>query len=442
MRATKKSLTALSALLVLCVALFLALRFAGREAPEPEGESRYYFTNYAAPEALAAVSVENEEGSVVLARTGEGYRALCDAPVPGDGEKIANFFARVCRLPLRRLVEGASASDGQYGLTEPRATVVIQDAAQGGAMFLLGGEVPGGEGVYTCLAGDERVFVMESDYARPFLSGAEQFLDLTLYPSLEGEAVGDLKAVEVRRDGETAYRLRQISAGEGGTAYYALEAPWKLLLGAEPVKSALLTPLRELEGIRVLEGDPADYGLTEASDCVRLTYGDGSTVTVLAAPREGEHTAVTAAGSGVALLVPTSALSFLDAAAEDVMGRVLLRLNIHDVESLTVNGRVYEISGGAGDLEVTRDGEPCDAAQFQNTVFSALNRMSVGGPLEGDAAAGETLLDLRVRTRVEGEEISLVFRRMDGRRCAVEINGQTAVWCDLAAAGALLDAAD
>ena len=146
MRATKKSLTALSALLVLCVALFLALRFAGREAPEPEGESRYYFTNYAAPEALAAVSVENEEGSVVLARTGEGYRALCDAPVPGDGEKIANFFARVCRLPLRRLVEGASASDGQYGLTEPRATVVIQDAAQGGAMFLLG-EVPGGEGV-------------------------------------------------------------------------------------------------------------------------------------------------------------------------------------------------------------------------------------------------------------------------------------------------------
>ena len=420
MRATKKSLTALSALLVLCVALFLALRFAGREAPEPEGESRYYFTNYAAPEALAAVSVENEEGSVVLARTGEGYRALCDAPVPGDGEKIANFFARVCRLPLRRLVEGA----------------------QGGAMFLLGGEVPGGEGVYTCLAGDERVFVMESDYARPFLSGAEQFLDLTLYPSLEGEAVGDLKAVEVRRDGETAYRLRQISAGEGSTAYYALEAPWKLLLGAEPVKSALLTPLRELEGIRVLEGDPADYGLTEASDCVRLTYGDGSAVTVLVGPREGEHTAVTAEGSGLVMQVPTAGLSFMDAAAEEIMGRVLLRLNIHDVESLTVNGRVYEISGGAGDLEVTRDGEPCDAAQFQNTVFSALNRMSVGGPLEGDTAAGETLLDLRVWTRVEGEEISLVFRRMDGRRCAVEINGQTAVWCDLAAAGALLDAAD
>ena len=86
---------------------------------------------------------------------------LSDAPAQGDEEEIADFFAWLCRLPLRSLVEDASASDGQYGLTEPQATVLIQDGGQGGVMFLLGGEVPGGGGVYTCLAGDERVFVMD-----------------------------------------------------------------------------------------------------------------------------------------------------------------------------------------------------------------------------------------------------------------------------------------
>ena len=42
MRATKKSLILLSGLLCLCIALFLALRFAGREPPET-AESTYYF---------------------------------------------------------------------------------------------------------------------------------------------------------------------------------------------------------------------------------------------------------------------------------------------------------------------------------------------------------------------------------------------------------------
>ena len=139
-----------------------------------------------------------------------------------------------------------------------------------------------------------------------------------------------------RRGGETAYRLRQVAAGEGGTAYFALEEPWGLLLGAEPVKDALLTPLRQLEGVRALEGDPESYGLTEESDALCLTYGDGSTVTVLVGPREGEHTAVTAAGSGLVMQVPTAGLSFMDAAAEEIMGRVLLRLNIHDVKALKI----------------------------------------------------------------------------------------------------------
>lgn len=439
MKATGKKLALLSGALAACILLLLVLLTADGEPPDAAGD-RYYFTNYPSAEALVMVSVENAGGSIVLTRTDGAYRALSGRPVPGDEEEIADFFQRVCHLPLRRMVEGAQASDSQYGLTEPRAAVLIQDAAQGGAMFLLGEGVPGGEGVYACLAGDERVFVMADAYAELFLGRTERFLNLTLFPSLEGEALADLEEIEVSREGTTAFRLRQ-AAASGGTVYFALEEPWRLLLGTEPVKSSLLTPLEQLEGIRVLEGDPAaDYGLTEESDSLRLAFRDGSSVTVLVGPREGESVPVTAAGSGMAFLVPAARLTFMDAEAEDIMGRVLLRLNLHDVKTLSLGGHTYEIGNAAGEPRVTRDGAPWDAAAFQNTVFSALNRISVGGPWE--EADGPELLRLRIVSGVAEEVTDLVFRRLDGRRCAVEINGQGAVWCDLAAVSALLDAAD
>lgn len=439
MRPTGKRLALLGCVLAACAVLFLALVLTGREPPA-ETEAGYYFTNYPSAESVAVVSVENTGGSVVLARTNGTLRALSDYPVPGDEAAIAAFFQEVCRLPLRRMVEGAQASDGQYGLTEPRATVLIQDTAQGGAMFLLGDEVPGGEGVYACLAGDERVFVMSSAGAALFLDPVERFLDLSLFPSLEGDRLADLTEIEVFRDGEAVYRLRQ-AAASGGTVYFTLEEPWRLLLGAEPVKNALLTPLRQLEGIRVLEGDPtSDWGLTAESDRFRLRFRDGTSVTVLAGPREGDTVPVTAEGSGVALLVPAAGLSFLDAEAEDIMGRVLLRLNIHDVRRVTLGGHTYEIETSAGEPRITRDGESWDASGFQNTVFSALNHISIGGPWRD--AAGAELLRLHIDSSVAEETLDLVFRQLDGRRCAVEINGQTAVWCDLAAVSALLDAAD
>ena len=90
----------------------------------------------------------------------------------------------------------------------------------------------------------------------------------------------------------------------------------------------------------------------------------------------------------------------------------------------------------AGQLRVTRDGADYDAAAFQSAVFPALNHISIGGVYDG--AAGEELLRLHIDSSVGEEEISLSFRRLDGRRCAVEINGQMALWCDLSAVSALL----
>ena len=159
-------------------------------------------------------------------------------------------------------------------------------------------------------------------------------------------------------------------------------------------------------------------------------------ITVLVGPRSGEYTLAAVEGGGVTLSVPTARLAFMDLTAEEVMGRALLKLNVNDISTLALNGHVYGIERSAGQLRVTRDGADYDAAAFQSAVFPALNHISIGGVYDG--AAGEELLRLHIDSSVGEEEISLSFRRLDGRRCAVEINGQMALWCDLSAVSALL----
>ena len=442
MRARGRTLALLAGAVALCTAGTLALVLTDRDQPEQEQAATYYYTNYASPAELITASVENDSGSVVLAQAGEDRYAVGDIKAPADADEVSDFFDQADLLPLERMVEGASASDSQYGLTQPRATVVLQDVRDGGVMFRLGSDAPGGEGIYTCLSGDERVFIMSDGYAEPFLQNVQRFFDLTLYPSLEGEGAASLRGVQVRRDGRSVYSLRRTAVSDtGATVWFSLTEPWRMLIGADPVKSALLTPLRQLEGLSVLEGGPEDYGLSPEGDSFTLTYDDGSAVTVLVGPRQGDTVPVAAADGDMVLLVPAASLAFMDMDAADVLGGRLLALNITDIETLTLGSHVFRIEGGAGAVSVTRDGESVDADGFQNTLFTALGRISIGGELTAGAPTEDEALHIRIGTRL-GEDIDLSFCQTEGRRYAVTVNGQLAVWCDRAAVSALLEAAD
>ena len=148
MRATKKTLFGLIAALAACIAATLLLTFAGRSEAAADRAPTYYFTNYAAPEELLLASLENDTGSVVLAAANGIYYAAGDVQLAADSEEVKNFFDTIYRLPMKRLLEGANASDPQYGLVEPRAEVLLQDTNQDGVLFRVGSATPDGEGYY------------------------------------------------------------------------------------------------------------------------------------------------------------------------------------------------------------------------------------------------------------------------------------------------------
>lgn len=177
MRVTKRSLAILSVVLVCCIAATLLLCFAGREKEEETQAATYFFAKYDSADSLMAASIENASGSVTIATEDGTCYIAGDYDQNPNAQAMKDFFARAYRLPLECLLDGASSTEDQYGLITPQATVMLQDVNHGGLVFKIGSQTFDEKGWYTCLSGDDRVFIMADEYAELFLMDVKQFYD-------------------------------------------------------------------------------------------------------------------------------------------------------------------------------------------------------------------------------------------------------------------------
>ncbi len=445
MKVTKKSLLILSGALIGCILLTILITFAGRETVETEEqEATYFFANYASADSLMAASVENESGTAVFAMINGQFLVSTEYDVGANASNIYSFFNSVYRLPLDQLLEDASAQDEQYGLTNPQATVMIEDVDEDGFIFLIGAETPGGDGYYTCLSGDERVFIMSDTYAELFLKDVDQFYDLSLFPSLSDGGIGNLSSIEVSAAGDTVYKLEQVSyQAESDLAYFALTVPGRILLGSSQFDNQVQASLEAFSGTNLITetDDLSAYGFSDDSRKLTLTYEDGSEYSVLIGNEENGVVYVMSEETGTVVTVPVSEAEFIEESAADVLGSKLISLNINTITEIRINDTLFELSGSGSDFAVTRNGSDIDMTEFQNTVYSALSSISVQGELTEDTASGEPILTLEIQTNIEDETISLAFYALDSRRCAIAVDGNTAFWCNTVVVDALLSAA-
>lgn len=435
MKVTKAKLAVLAGVFVCCVAATLLLTFAGRGGEETQEEATYFYTNYSGAEALMAASIENATGEVVIAAVGDTAYISGDYDAQADGAEIQSFFEKVFRLPLQGLVEGASASDEQYGLTQPQAEVMLEDVNQEGLIFQIGKETPDGEGYYTCLSGDDRVFQMSKEYAQIFLDDVGRFYDLSLLPALDTQ---HLRTIAVRQGESVTYQLQQVAASENGTVlYYALTAPFRLLIGTEQLNEAILTPLSRLSGVKMLSKteDLSQYGLDDSAPVLTLTYDDGTTVTLRIGREEDNVTYVLSQESGMAVAVPSDSVSFASGSVQDIVGENLLSLNLNVVSAVSVNGTRYTVQEQG--VQVSGS-EEMSTEEFQKNVLEPLNGISLQGNYSGGDTLGDLLLEISVETNLNDETMSLQFYQLAGRRCAIYVDGQPAFWCSQTPVDALL----
>ncbi len=446
MKVTWKRIAALSAAFVGCIILTLILCFAGTGSDaEEEQEATYFFANYGSAESLMAASVENESGSAVFAMVNGQFLVSTEEDIGANAAGIYSFFNSAYRLPLERLLEDASAEDAQYGLTDPKARITVQDVDGDGFIFLIGAQTPAGEGYYTCLSGDDRVFIMSTVYAEKFLGDVNQYYDLSLFPALGDGGIGDLASVEVSERGETVYRLEKVSyLKESDLAYFALTDPGRLLMGASQFDNEIQASLEALYGTDLITEveDPEEYGITESSRRMTLTYDDGSEYSVLIGKEENGSVYVMKEGSGAVYAVPASETGFISGSAADLFDSGLISLNLASMTEIRINDAAYEISGSSADLTITKNGQAVDTSEFQNTVYEAVKNLDVQGELSDEKVTGSPILTIEIDTSIEGEHLSLSFYELDSRRCAVFLGEDAVFWCNKGIVNELISAAE
>ncbi len=446
MKATKKTLFGLISALLVCIAVTLLLTFAGRNEAAADQDPTYYFTSYASPENVVLANLENSTGSVVLAFAKGTYYAAGDLQRDADAGAIANFFNTVYQLPMKRLIDGADASDPQYGLTAPQAEILLQDAAQNGILFRVGNATPDGEGYYACLSGDTRVFVMERTYAQVLLDNIDRFFDLSLYPSLDGERIGALRSLSVQRNGVLAYEVHaSTDYKDSSSVILSMAAPYALILGINQARNEILTPLRALTGVDVITqpDELSSYALSDRSNCFTLSYQDGTSAVIRVGKQVGTETYVLCEDSGLVMLVPTANLSFFYDTALQVVGENLIEVSMGNLTSLQIGTDIYRVSGTAPALVVTRNGAEQSLEEFQNGVYAAVNRISLQGEWNGPKEGGPLLeMKLQLGQMDEALQMTYAFFPLEGRRCGITVNGQPAFLCSLTAVQQLIDAAN
>ena len=149
---------------------------------------------------MFALEITNVSGDITLASVDGEYLAIGDYELTADKKNAEFFFRLASQVPLEKKLEDASAADPQYGLTESSAEVLIIDQNQNPKCFEIGTPTPDGSGYYSCLYGDDTVYVLGSDFAECFLDDVTKFYDLSFYPELSGEVFKSLESVEIIND--------------------------------------------------------------------------------------------------------------------------------------------------------------------------------------------------------------------------------------------------
>ena len=426
MRTTERKLLALTAAFGVCVLAACLLTFAGRGGVDEEQAYTYYFTNYPSADSLQLASVENASGSAILAAINGTYYAEGVENLPADRDAVQAFFGMMYRLPMKRLLDGADSTDHQFGLIDPQAEVLLQDTTQNGVLILVGSATPDGDGYYTCLSGDPRVFVMDFAYGQMLLSDVSGFFDMRLYPSVESDSGDALQALRVQREGLSAYEVSFTHTDN--TMIASIDSPYQFTLDAVQARNAILTPLRQLKGVSAVScgEDLSPYGLADDRNSFTLTYDGGTSVVIRVGRQEGNETYVLREDTGTVLRVPTANLSFFYASALQVAGQNLLTVSAGDLQTLQIGSHQFVLSGTPPQLTVLRDGEELPLEQFQNEVLTALNRISIQGEWNG-AGQGSLLLTMRVQTRYGSADYT--FYDLEGRQCGVAINGNPTFLC-------------
>ncbi len=432
MRQLKKRMLALGLLTVVCFAATALLRFWHPERVQ-EKQEIYMLTSYQDYRQVVVARIVQKGQELTLGNVnGETLLVGGEEKIPANQPEILKFFQSIYALPLEeRLVEAFSGDLAEYGLDEPSTVVTLADINDGGVSFSLGNQTPDQKHYYCSVEGSGDIYLMDAERAGLFLKPLERFYDLSLYPSLAGEALLELDQVELLTNGELCWQLCREESKETEGGAFALTEPASLRVSQEHLEQTLLLELQELQGSSLVETEATDlslYGLDNPRWELGLQIA-GVDYRVLFGHDSQDGVYAMTSGQGMVISVKRERLGFLEYGYPEICGSRIMDYNIHQVAALSLESAQAsfrceiaveegEVHARLGDRELPEEGFLA--------LFERLNLLSMGGACGEEA--GELLFTLRYELAGGGTQV-YEFYDLGDRQCAVAVNGKVLFWC-------------
>lgn len=340
-----KTLLIIAALFIAVVSFYVVFEkvYLPRKEKGKEKENKVFTL---VREDLDLIKIDTEDSTIILVKEKDTEHWAMTAPVETEADpgEVESFIASALDTEIGRKLGTKSEleeSMGDYGLADPKLTVVLGSGDSSEAL-LIGNVAPSGGEVYAMRKGDDQVFLID-DYAMEDLNKDTTTLrDKTLVAF----SPDDIVSLSISRGGTTVMVKKQADGS------WLITEPFEFAADEEQIIDILDFVAEEgAVGFAPVDASPAEHGLDPAAITLLLVDNDGATSRLFIGKPAGDGNYwAMREGRPSIFMVPENVKNKLTVSADFIMNRSLFALSAPDVTSI-------EVMAPDGAISIVRDGD-------------------------------------------------------------------------------------
>ena len=340
-----KTLLIIAALFALVVSFYVVFEkvYLPKKEKGKERENKVFTLTR---EDLDLIKIDTEHSTIILVKEKDKDRWVMTAPVETEADpgEVESFIALALDTEIgRKLGTKSELKDslGDYGLADPKLTVVLGSGDSSEAL-LIGNVAPSGGEVYAMRKGDDQVFLID-EYAMEDLNKDTTTLrDKTLVAF----SPDDIVSLSVSREGTTVTVKKQADGS------WLITEPFEFAADEEQIIDILDFVAEEgAVGFAPVDASPAEHGLDPAAITLLLVDKDGATSRLFIGKSAGDGNYwAMREGRPSIFMVPENVKNKLTVSADFIMNRSLFAMSVPDVTSI-------KVTGPDGAISIVRDGD-------------------------------------------------------------------------------------
>lgn len=250
---------------------------------------------------------------------------------------------------------------GEYGFDEPRATVTVTYDDNTTAIIIVGDDAPQSAGTYIKFGDGDAVYVVDADYATPFLYSLTDLFSLTINDSASDDDDSQASSIELSGSNFSDTIKLEPNSNTNNSASYVITEPTELF-ASETGSSEIEGAIRGLYAESVAMVNPSEkqlesLGLSTPYAEVKAVYPDVE-VDLIASQSDNEgYVYLMENGGKVVYQIAADSVPWVTITYDEIVSEYVLYPKMTALTVMTVNNGedTYEFSLSTTETTTTDD---------------------------------------------------------------------------------------